>query len=140
MDTIIDRSQTARRLPYSTRHFCPECKKEFYGRKNRKFCSLDCKIISNNAKAAKMNFRVSEQIRMLRNNAEILDEVYSIESIPLMVEKEDLIKSGFFINCPTMKLTDERGREWNLIGEYVFIGENNGNQIVIMTRNDLKNI
>lgn len=87
-----------------------------------------------------MNLRVSKQIRMLRNNAEILDKIYSIESIPLMVEKEDLIKRGFSINCPTMKLTDETGREWNLIGEYVFLRENNGNQIEIMTRNDLKKI
>jgi hypothetical protein len=140
MDSLIHTQQTTRKLSYSTIHICPECHKEFTGRRNRVFCSLSCKIKSNNGNAAIMNLRVSDQVNMLKRNAKILDELYSVESIPLLAEKEELIKKGFIMNSPTIRLKSENGVEWHMIGRYVFKPENDGREIVIMTKVDLENI
>jgi hypothetical protein len=107
---------------------------------NRVFCSKECKIKFNNAKGAKMNLRVREQIKMLKKNAQILDELYSVQSTPFMADKEELVKKGFIMNCPTIRLRADDGTEWQMIGNYVFKSENNGREIAIMTKADLENI
>lgn len=87
-----------------------------------------------------MNLRVREQIKMLKKNAQILDELYSVQSTPFMADKEELVKKGFIMNCPTIRLRADDGTEWQMIGNYVFKSENNGREIAIMTKADLENI
>jgi hypothetical protein len=140
MEPMINMSLTSHKLPYSTQHFCPECGKEFTGRRNRIFCSIECKIRSNNSKAAKMSNRVSEQVKMLKRNAQILEEVYSVQSIPLLAKKEELIKKGFVLNSPTIRIKVENGVEWHMIGRYVFRPDNEESEIQIMTKEDLEKI
>ena len=140
MEPLISQKQPSHRLPYSTLLKGPECGKEFYGKSNRIYCSKECKKEFNNSKQAEMNFRVKDQVKMLKRNACILAEFYSVQSNPLMVVKEDLIRKGFIMDSPTIRLKAENGIEWHLIGCYVFRPENDGQEIVIMTKNDLENI
>ena len=130
----------SRRIPYSTFHKCPECGEDFYGRSNRKYCSEECKIKSNNDKAREMNSRVSEQVRMLKKNAQILDYFYSVENKPISIDREEMINNGFIINCPTIQLKDENGTSWNMIGRYVFRVDEKEKGINLMTKDDLKNL
>jgi endogenous inhibitor of DNA gyrase (YacG/DUF329 family) len=137
METLISKR---RKLPYTTFHECPECGKDFYGRENKIYCSPQCKINSNNAKAAKMSVRVSEQVKMLKRNAQILDEFYSVESIPLVVDKVEFIKKGFIIDSPSISLKTKDGVQWQMIGRFVFRSEVDSSGIHIMTKDDLDNI
>jgi hypothetical protein len=140
MEPLISQKQPSHRLPYSTQHLCLKCGIEFFGRMNQLFCSKECKIKFNNDNAAKKNRRVSEQMKMLKMNAEILEELYSAHRIPFMTEKEELIRKGFIMNCPTIRLKADNGTEWHLIGDYIFRPENEGREIAIMTKNDLEKI
>lgn len=137
---MIKMSLKSHRLPYSTQHICPKCGKDFTGRRNRIYCSMACKVMSNNDKAAEMNFRVIDQIRMLKINALILEELYSIEGIPLLVEKEMLINKGFIMDCPTIRLKVKNEVEWHMIGRFIIRPVSEGSEIQIMTRDDLEKL
>jgi len=136
----ITRIRRKDHAPNSFPHYCPQCEIIFYGRKNQTYCSKEHKIKFNNAKAADMNIRVSEQVRMLKKNAQILEEIYSTQTIPFLADYELLNKKGFIMNSPSVRLKTDNGEEWQMIGQYVLKPEKDGQRILIMTKNDLKKI
>ena len=137
---LTNTSNRSRRIPYSTYHICPKCGNDFFGRSNRIYCSKECKIKSNNNKAREMTSRVGEQVKMLKKNAQILEELYCPDDIPSLIDQEEMIKKGFIENCPTIQLKDEKGTYWKMIGHYVFRIDDKIKRIQLMTEDDLKNL
>ena len=140
MEILMINKPSHRRLPYSTTHICPECNNEFTGRENRIFCSADCKVKFNNAKAAEINSLVSEQVKMLKKNAQILDELYTTNGLPFKTKKIDLIKQGFILNSPSRRIKTVDGIEWINIGSYVLRLIEDNTEVQIMSLNDLKDM
>jgi len=140
MESLIQNRQIPLPRPNSTHHICVECSKEFWGRKNRVFCSKECKIKANNYKAAIKRSRVSEQTRMLEKNAQILEELCEKESYPTIIEKEQLIRKGFIETGPNIRLFTTDNKEWCQIGNYVFNVDKNTNLVAIMQINDFNKI
>jgi hypothetical protein len=72
---------------------CPTCGYSFKGRKNKKFCSLNCKTIANNQIAFLRNQRVKESIHNYKNNVEILISLF--ESGVREIWERDLLSAGY---------------------------------------------
>lgn len=76
-------------------HQCPICKERFTGRKNRVYCSRNCKTRKATDVAAKRSAQTAESRLTLRKCIEVLEYVYpksrGIEYIPV----EQLRRAGF---------------------------------------------
>lgn len=138
MDSTNEKKLTKHHLPNSTFHVCPECGIDFYGRKNRDYCSPDCKKKFNNQTAADRKERVAKQILMLEKNAEILAYFYDEKLGPVEVDKDQLLKKGFYEKGPNIRLILKDQRELYQIGNYVIEVKLGTNNITIMKLNDLQ--
>jgi hypothetical protein len=83
------------------RHTCTNCQKEFYGRKNKRFCTIECKADYNNDKASKLRELLNDN-KILQRNHKILLQAYSQyrnEPIPLNY----LLSKGYDKSAPTRR-------------------------------------
>jgi len=126
--------------PYSHPHICLECRNEFFGRRNRIYCSTACKISANNLKAAERRSGVSEQVSMLERNSQILKELYLEKQGPVTISSEQILGRGFFENGPNIRLLDAHQNEWCQIGFYVFNINSYTLDVTIMTKSDFENL
>lgn len=72
---------------------CLECGKGLVGRKDRKFCSLECKNDYNNRRYRDIRRHKNEVIEKLSRNYEILDQLLSSGTIH--ISREQLVSLGF---------------------------------------------
>jgi hypothetical protein len=140
MSTYEVESSTGSRHPYSHPHVCLECHKEFVGRRNRIYCSKACKVTANNLKAAERRYGVSEQVRTLEKNSQILKEIYQEKGGPVNVSSDQLLKLGFFENGPNIRLLDANQIEWCQIGFYIFNINSTNGVVTIMSKRDFENL
>jgi hypothetical protein len=138
METLTEKKQMKYYRPNSTPHICPVCKIDFFGRKNSIYCSPECKISLNNENAANRKERVAEQILMLQKNAEILAHFYDEKLAPVEVDKDELLKKGFYEKGPYIRLILKDQGELYQIGNYVIESKLGTKTITIMKLNDLK--
>jgi predicted nucleic acid-binding Zn ribbon protein len=59
-------------------HQCKKCKTTFSGRKNKQFCSKECKVDYNNEKSRKRNAHFNDTMTEIKRNREIIKKMYDI--------------------------------------------------------------
>jgi hypothetical protein len=96
---------------------CIQCKREFQGRKNQKFCSLSCKADYNNWKAFKLRKELIDN-NIMQKNYLILKYFYALKrNHPIALK--DLIKKGFETISPSRLLKSPvNGYEIRIIHGY----------------------
>lgn len=104
---------------------CKECKGDFYGRSDKKFCSDLCRNAFNNRLKNRENQVINQVNRILRKNRKILEEVSSAGNTTATREK--LLTKGFNFSYFTNVYKTSKGREYFFCYDrgYVFTeGEN----------------
>ena len=83
-------------------HTCPNCNKEFSGRKNKKFCSLTCKNEAYYAKEEELQRVNRHGLKNMVSNARVLDAYMQTRNIVTQdtVLKNTLKTYGFNNNGP----------------------------------------
>jgi predicted nucleic acid-binding Zn ribbon protein len=59
-------------------HQCKKCRMTFEGRKNKQFCSKECKSDYNNEKSRKRNAHFNDAMTEIKRNREIIKKMYDI--------------------------------------------------------------
>jgi hypothetical protein len=140
MVNIITENNVISRHPYTHPHICIECKEEFFGRRNRIYCSLTCKTSANNLKAAKRRSGVSDQTRMLEKNSQILGDLCMEKNGPVSTNINKLRELGFRENGPNIRLLDYNNNEWCQVGLYVLKTDSLTGDVIIMTKSYFDNM
>jgi len=96
-------------MKYSN-HVCLTCKKEFLGRLNQKYCSIACKTLYNNEKAAKLRHELIDH-KILQKNFLILKEFYATRKI--ITKKYGY--TYYLINGYAFRLLTERNNQYVII-------------------------
>lgn len=95
---------------------CPNCKKEFEGRRNKKFCSSNCKNHYHNEEYRNANHTVIKLNKILQKNRNILKElfkVYRSSAIPLSI----LEAHGFNTRYHTHQFNAPSGDKYTMVYE-----------------------
>jgi len=119
-------------MKYSN-HVCLTCKKEFLGRLNQKYCSIACKTLYSNKKAAKLRHELIDH-KILQKNFLILKEFYADSDKNTPIDISSLYKKGFEFEAPTRKIiTKKYGYTYYLINGYAFrlLTERNNQYVII---------
>ena len=125
---------------YGYPHTCPLCEKVFYGRKNKKYCSIEHKIIANNQKASEIRALAGNQIRVLERNICIIHEICQGKTTPIKIKKEEILRKGYISGGPSIIIKDSEHNKWLLIGNYVLGTEKIPDFITVMTIDDFKKL
>lgn len=89
---------------------CIQCNKGFYGRSDKKFCSLKCKNEQSNEKR-KLPYELIRQVHnTLKQNYNILRKYYIGKAIK--VPQEQLLKDGFNFQYFTQGYTNTKGEHY----------------------------
>lgn len=95
---------------------CPSCKKEFNGRRNKKFCSIPCKNQYHNEEYRDANKTVFSVNKVLSKNRIILKNLYEIyRSSP--ISTEILAAHGFNDKFHTHLFSAPSGEKYTMIYE-----------------------
>lgn len=105
--------------PNGYKHTCPNCGNVFYGRRNRLYCSAECKIFLNNKKAAERRDRISDQLNTYSNNEDLLHRNYRMENTEINLSFMKVIGFDFRGPCKTIK-DKYNGEVWYQVGHYAY--------------------
>ncbi len=101
-------------------HTCDECNEEFYGRKNRLYCTSTCKAKHNNGIAAEK--RINEMLvtdAYLRNLRILGEEMNGCEYDVITRPVANLKSKGFDENAPSVRI-NLNGEIWFKVGHHAF--------------------
>ena len=122
-----------------TKHICPTCLKEFFGRLNKKFCCDDCKSDYNNRKAANLKKELPDN-KLLQKNYLILKELYPESKGEVPIEITKLYMKGFDFLAPTRKIkTPKNGFDYSAINGYAYRIYKN-QYMIINKKDELENL
>lgn len=101
---------------------CLECKHEFQGRVDKKFCSVKCKN-DYNYRLRKTTKSVTKQIdAILHRNREILEQVMASQKTQkLMLTKLELERWGFNFNYITGFYKNNQGKLYHYVYDYAWM-------------------
>jgi len=125
-----------------TKHICPTCSKEFFGRLNKKFCCEDCKSDFNNRKAADLKKELPDN-KLLQKNYLILKELYPESMGEVGIETTMFYKKGFDFQAPSRKVkTHKYGFECYLNNGYAYrvLNDRTVQQLLIYKSEELDNL
>jgi len=117
-------------------HRCDECKEEFNGRKNQRFCGAKCKAKYNNDIASeRRNDEKSLTNDYLRNIEIILGELNGIENEVVTVSMDWLMALGFQPEAPNLRIF--MGNEnWFQIGPVAYKPLEQTNEVELFKNED----
>ncbi|WP_258105318.1 hypothetical protein [Marinoscillum sp. MHG1-6] len=102
---------------------CKECRRPFFGRADKKFCSDACRSSFNNRARPAISPAVQQINRVLKKNWEILNELnpHETQKVPL----SHLSKRGFDFEFFTQTLTTREGKEYRFCYDmgYLTLGD-----------------
>jgi hypothetical protein len=98
---------------------CPECKEEFVGRIDKKFCSDQCRNTFNNRQNSDQNNLVRNINHSLRKNRRILQELNPKDKTS--VHKSKLIEKGFDFKLFTSIYQTQKGTIYYFCYEYGYL-------------------
>lgn len=95
---------------------CPNCKEEFEGRRNKKFCTVVCKNQYHNEEYRNSNHIVISLNKKLHKNRVILKDLFKIyksSAIPMSV----LEANGFNLRFHTHLIDSPSGESYTMVYE-----------------------
>lgn len=100
---------------------CPVDGTEFVGRKNKIYCSPECKIKTASDKLSAKNQSYGSLFHSYIRNAELLKKYYPGNNDQTPVSKSLLYKDGFdYLGLIQLKKFQNFEGQWNVIGNYAF--------------------
>jgi hypothetical protein len=109
---------------------CKECKKEFVGRLDKKFCSSSCKSAFNNKLHREENKEVNRIIRHLKNNRKLLKKAIGSRSTNT-VYRVELERLGYNFRYSTDQLTTNKNDHYIFTFEYGILEISNDRILVV---------
>lgn len=100
-------------------HVCPECREEFWGRKNKVYCSDECRHRKNNRTAQLRRKPTEKDVKDLRSAHLILDELYSVHDerwFDVSSFQNTTLESQF----PHRMMSDKNDQAWVRVGDIAF--------------------
>jgi hypothetical protein len=98
---------------------CPTCKGKVNGRRDKMYCSLNCKSIAQYEKRLKEDQFYLEVDRQLKTNRKILKKYNRVGKTTL--RKEELTKEGFNPNFFTHYWKNSKGDVYLFVYDYGFL-------------------
>tara|TARA_B110000977_G_scaffold171524_1_gene223189 strand:+ start:1259 stop:1630 length:372 start_codon:yes stop_codon:yes gene_type:complete len=117
--------------------YCPNCKEEIKGRKDKKFCNSYCKsnfhYVKNKDRLPRLYTKIDKQLKL---NRRLLMEFN--KSGKSFVKEEDMIKKGFDKKYFTHYWKNNKGEVYLFCYEYGFLSklENGRKKFVLVTWQD----
>lgn len=113
-------------------HVCPVCGDDHYGRKNKLYCSVECKNRFNNDLAAERREQHTAVSSALIRNIEIIAEamLYQVSAIAI-VPYNVLVKKGFNPEAPAIRVK-ENDNIWLRYGDFCIQPMEELNQVKII--------
>jgi predicted nucleic acid-binding Zn ribbon protein len=102
-------------------HQCKKCRTTFSGRKNKQFCSKECKSDFNNDKSRKRNAHFNDTMKEIKRNRDILKKIYDVfgtNTLPLIILNATKLNFGCYTGIKNSGQT--------LFGEYEIRRMHNG--------------
>ena len=116
---------------------CPECQEEVAGRKNKIYCSPECKINYNNRKAYELRSEMID-LSVMNKTFKILKSLYKSSEGDNIYKVDDIIKLGIQFQVPYRRIKSPRyGYEFMVIHSYGFrFLKRNEKQFIHIVRKD----
>lgn len=101
-------------------HICPNCGTAFRGRKNRVYCSAECKIEVNNNRGLALRQTAKLHFSQMEKNLRILSSYMKDKPVAkVSVLKEKLIAQGFECSGPFIISHDSDGKIQFELGDFI---------------------
>lgn len=111
-------------------HTCPVCTSEFFGRKNKVYCSAGCKARHNNDLAAVRRTSEKSLTASIVRNERILRRMIQEGELGIgITDEEELLRRGFDPNAPAQRVSIN-GESWFVCGQYAY--QHNDEEVEIM--------
>ena len=118
--------------PNSYKHVCPNCNKIFYGRKNKKFCSIQCKYFFHNAEASVKRQRIASEVSIYSQNESFLNDHCMANQDVTQISILFARMCGFTFGGPYKCVKDKfDGKTWYVIGNFEYRVISNADTMLI---------
>ncbi len=112
---------------------CPECGMEFFGRKDKKFCSDQCRNSFNNRKTSDSNNFIRNINRILRKNRSILFDLNP--NGKTKITRSKLMEEGFNFRYYTNTYITKTGKTYHFCYDQGYI-ELESDYVTLVVRQD----
>ena len=122
-------------------HRCDSCGKEFYGRKNRLYCTVKCKARHNNELASEKRVVVQSLTEDYLRNISIIEKIVGENNYDVETTTMEYIKArGFEPECANMRV-DIHGELWYKVGPFGYrpLEESNEVELIRFAEDDISN-
>jgi len=113
---------------------CKICKSPFTGRKDKIFCSADCKAVYHRKLQAVTLLATAETDKILHRNRSILLEVLGKNIKQKKVDRNLLSKKNFKFQYMTGFYENEQGKRYHLLYDFAWMEFSSGEILVIRRR------
>lgn len=113
---------------------CPTCNCIVYGRKKKRFCSIDCKNEHHKIARKQVEEVLYLKNEFIRRNKVVLEGLLGVQNNKVIVHRDMLFKVGFNLNS-FLNAVKKKGRIIYQIFEFEFCLLNNGLIEVVRTNN-----
>lgn len=100
---------------------CPQCKEEFAGRVDKKFCSIDCKNSYNYALRKKTKKATASIDKILHRNHEILTMLMPEKRKKIKYDRLVLEQAGFNFNYFTGTYKNSKSKLYHYVYNYAWM-------------------
>jgi hypothetical protein len=101
---------------------CGVCKKEFIGRSDKKYCSLDCKNKFNNQLRSTQSNIIAQIDIILHRNHHILTVLFGGgKTKKIKIQKLVLLRAGFDFTHYTGTYTNNKNKRYNYVYDFAWM-------------------
>lgn len=115
------------------KHHCRLCKTSFYGRKDKLFCSIQCKNEYHTRLRRATNEATKSTDKILHRNRSILLEIMGKQLQKKEIRREELINRNFKFNYHTGSYRNANGKEYKIVYDFAWMEFSDG-EILIKRR------
>lgn len=112
---------------------CPVCTTPVVGRKDKRYCCIDCKNKHHNDARSQIKSRIETSCKRLRRNLVLLDGIMGPTAKGMSIHRDELFKRGFDVESCT-KAWKKNGIFYYELCEYIYFVNKNGVVVVRRTK------
>ncbi len=111
--------------------FCKLCKRKFYGRSDKKYCSLECKNEYNNRLRAATIVATQSVDRVLHRNRSILLEIMGKHANQKQISSKLLDDKKFQRHYMTGFFENAQGKRYHVVYDFAWMEFSKGKVLII---------
>ena len=113
---------------------CKVCKKELVGRKDKIFCSIDCKNYYHVGLRRVTKNAVKKYDAILHRNRSILLELLGKNGVQKKVSRLELVSKKFSFKYHTHSHTNKHGKTYNYVYDFAWMTFSNDEILIVRKR------